>query len=154
MDNTPNDWKEPDFNIGKGNLVHEWKLYVDEPVAYTWHTFTEEQKKRLARNFQMIADSEEREQGTVMEWINVKERLPEIEEWEPGCVAGRSDPVLVYCEGFVNDTPVALYQFAVASLSKGGRGDLTSLYWDFDFEPTHWKRLDAPKMKAKANIGE
>lgn len=79
-------------------------------------------------------------------WISVKDRLPEIHEWEPGSIAGKSDPVLVYCANFENDTPVALYPYEVAELWKGGNGDRTTLKWGCEHfgEPTHWRELPKP----------
>lgn len=82
-----------------------------------------------------------------MGWIRVKDKLPDIEEWEPGSVSGRSDAVLVYCADFENDTAVAIHQFDVAVLFKGGDGDLTTLRWDcMYFEPTHWQPIVPPEV--------
>jgi len=65
-------------------------------------------------------------------WISVDERLPEIIEWSPGSVAGISEPVYVY---FGEDEDQAVWRYR-----RGGRGDLTSCYWDLDeITPTHWR---------------
>lgn len=56
----PKDWEHPNFDeIRKQyKLVHEWKGYVSENVINMWHTFSHEQKKALAANFEDIAGRE------------------------------------------------------------------------------------------------
>jgi hypothetical protein len=69
-------------------------------------------------------------------WISVADRLPEIIEWSPGSVAGISEPVYVY---FGEDEDQAVWRYR-----RGGRGDLTSCYWDLDgITPTHWRPVHA-----------
>lgn len=57
MNNVPNDWEQPDFDIGYGKHVREWKDSVDSQVTEIWQTFTDEQKQALAQNFNGIADA-------------------------------------------------------------------------------------------------
>lgn len=67
-------------------------------------------------------------------WINAKKALPEIKEWSDGSIAGISDPVVTYSKITKTD-PI------VQRLRKGGRGDLTSIYWSDDEDVTHWAKL-------------
>ena len=74
------------------------------------------------------------------QWISVEDRLPDIIEWSPGSVAGISDPVLVYLDSEGESGS----RMEVWSLRRGGRGDRTSLYWDWDSpKVTHWRPLPA-----------
>ncbi len=72
------------------------------------------------------------------QWISVEDRLPDIIEWSPGSVAGISDPVLVYLDSEGESGS----RMEAWSLRRGGRGDRTSLYWDWDSpKVTHWMPL-------------
>ena len=51
------DWKNPDFE--NPAICHDWKNYVSEEVSEIWHSFTDEQKEKLAHNFDYMADLEE-----------------------------------------------------------------------------------------------
>lgn len=78
------------------------------------------------------------------EWIAIKDRLPVLYELWKGSKLKRSDDVLVA----KFDDEGSRY-FQVASLRQGGRGDLTSIYWDtpemHDDLITHWMPLpDSP----------
>ena len=79
------------------------------------------------------------------QWISVEDRLPEIVEWQPGSVAGISDPVLVYLDSEGESGS----RMEVWSLRRGGRGDLTSLYWDWDSPKVkYWMPLPpAPEVQ-------
>ncbi len=59
MNNVPSDWKDPDFDIGSGKHVHEWKSYVDSEVQELWDDFSDEVKQALSQNYNGIADNEE-----------------------------------------------------------------------------------------------
>jgi hypothetical protein len=54
---TPRDWKDPAWDCS--GLVHEWKNYVSEEVQKLWSTFTDAQKKALARQSYERASLEE-----------------------------------------------------------------------------------------------
>lgn len=61
---------------------------------------------------------------------------------EGGYGTGCSDPVLVYFGGELDDNGNA---FAVWRFRRGGRGDTTSTFWDWDYPlVTHWCPLEAP----------
>lgn len=51
------DWEFPDFT--EINPIHDWKNYVGDELATIWNSFTVEQRKILAENFQDLADNEE-----------------------------------------------------------------------------------------------
>jgi hypothetical protein len=53
----PTDWKTPEFT--DYGHVHEWKNHVSKQVQAMWHSFTDDQKKALARQAQSAADQEE-----------------------------------------------------------------------------------------------
>ena len=74
-----------------------------------------------------------------MKWISVKKQKPEI-IIEDGRVTGWSEPVLTK-NAKSDDDPV------VQRLCKGGRGDLTTEYWDWGGLVTHW--LPIPKLPKK-----
>jgi hypothetical protein len=75
------------------------------------------------------------------DWIDVRERTPEIHENSPGSGTGVSDPVLVY----LDDEHSNEARMEVWRCFRGGRGDRTSIHWDWDSpKVTHWKPLDAP----------
>jgi hypothetical protein len=57
VDLTPSDWNEPKW-IDAGR-IHDWRNYVSEEIQYMWSTFTEEQKKAIARQAEENALDEE-----------------------------------------------------------------------------------------------
>lgn len=69
------------------------------------------------------------------EWVSVEDGLPRVNDrWGPG--VGYSEPVLV-CFGDECDDNGSSY--AVWRFRRGGCGDLTTEYWDFDWPlVTHW----------------
>lgn len=51
----PPDWQYPKFQ-NKEQSKQDWKYYVSQQVAYSWHTFSNFYKIILSKNFQMIAE--------------------------------------------------------------------------------------------------
>jgi hypothetical protein len=91
---------------------------------------------------QLQAENKQLREG--QEWISVDDRLPEIIENCKGSIAGISEPVMVM---FKDKGEVNSYM-GVSRLFKGGRGDLTSFHWDFDYpKVTHWKPLPSPPQE-------
>lgn len=80
-------------------------------------------------------------------WIDVKDRLPEIHEYAPGSGTGISDPVLVYLDDVHNnESRVEVWYFR-----RGGQGDTTSTYWDWDSpRVTHWQPVPPPPVVGRA----
>lgn len=81
-----------------------------------------------------------------MSWISIQDEQPKINEMWEGSGTGHSDPVLVFFGGEEDGNG---YQYAVWRMYRGGRGDTTSIHWDWDYPiVTHWKPLGgAPKCK-------
>lgn len=75
-------------------------------------------------------------------WIDLLDEQPEIKEFRRGSGTGCSEPVLVYFGGELDDNGNA---FAVWRFRRGGRGDTTSTFWDWDHPiVTHWCPVEAP----------
>lgn len=53
----PTDWREPEW--GTYDKVHGWRNYITDEVQALWPTFTDEQKRALARQAWTAADNEE-----------------------------------------------------------------------------------------------
>lgn len=53
----PRDWKSPNWENTR--RVHDWKNYITEEVQSMWDTFTDDQKKAIARSAEEIADRED-----------------------------------------------------------------------------------------------
>lgn len=78
----------------------------------------------------------------MIEWVSIEDKMPEL-IFKNGSKLGRSNPVL---------TVNANYEISdenpeVQVLCKGGRGDLTTIYWGgFIKEVTHWMPIpELPK---------
>jgi len=77
-----------------------------------------------------------------MEWIKIEDAQPEIHEYRPGSGTGCSDPVLVYLDDETENSST----YDVWRMYRGGRGDTTTIHWDWDHpKVTHWKPLEPPK---------
>jgi Protein of unknown function (DUF551) len=131
---TPTDQAVPeDFALVpirmNANMINAWsggKTVSSDEVAY--RTTFQDAWKRVLEAAPQAPQKDA--------WISVDERLPEIIEWSPGSVAGISEPVYVY---FGEDEDQAVWRYR-----RGGRGDLTSCYWDLDeITPTHWRPVYA-----------
>ena len=70
------------------------------------------------------------------EWVSVNDRLPPIKENYPGSGTGHSKPVLVYMPGKPKGD-----DYDVQRCYRGGRGDTTSIHWDWGEPVTHWMPL-------------
>ena len=76
-----------------------------------------------------------------MKWIKIEDAQPEIHEYRPGSETGNSDAVLVFLDGETENGS----QFGVWRMYRGGRGDTTSIYWDWDYpNVTHWMPISPP----------
>jgi hypothetical protein len=51
------DWRSPEWE--KAGRVHDWRNYVGDELRAMWDTFTDEQKRAIARNADVLADGEE-----------------------------------------------------------------------------------------------
>lgn len=77
-----------------------------------------------------------------MDWIDINDEQPEIIELWEGSGTGSSVPVLVY---FGGEEDGDYNQFAVWRMHRGGRGDTTSIHWDWDYPTvTHWCKIETP----------
>jgi hypothetical protein len=74
------------------------------------------------------------------DWIPVEKMLPKIKEHYPGTGTGSSKQVMVYSP----DCPEGPVQ--VWRCYRGGRGDTTSIHWDYDYKVTHWMPLPPPPI--------
>jgi hypothetical protein len=76
-----------------------------------------------------------------MDWIKIEDAQPEIHEYRPGSGTGSSDAVLVFLDAETENGS----QFDVWRMYRGGRGDTTSIYWDWDYpKVTHWMPTPLP----------
>lgn len=83
-----------------------------------------------------------------MEWIKIEDKQPEIHEYQPGSGTGSSDAVLV-CLDDENESGTT---FDVWRMYRGGRGDTTSIHWDWDYpKVTHWMPIVPPKASEAKN---
>jgi len=57
MTATPQDWDAPEW--ANAYCVHEWKNYISTEVQQIWHSFTDYQKKAIARQAEENAEREE-----------------------------------------------------------------------------------------------
>jgi L-ribulose-5-phosphate 3-epimerase UlaE len=60
IENVPHDYKNPNFKLEPFvKHIHEWKTYVSCELESAWGTFSDEQKKVIAKTLQDIADDEQ-----------------------------------------------------------------------------------------------
>jgi hypothetical protein len=50
-------YKKPEWELA--GRVHDWRNYVEPELQEIWHTFTDDQKRIIAENFDAIASTEE-----------------------------------------------------------------------------------------------
>ena len=53
----PHDYKNPDWK--SAGRVHEWKNYISDPLREIWHSFSDEQKAKIAHSADESASQEE-----------------------------------------------------------------------------------------------
>ena len=77
-----------------------------------------------------------------MDWIKIEDARPEIHEYRPGSGTGCSDAVLVY----LSDEGENESRFDVWRMYRGGRGDTTSIHWDWEYPKVlQWVPIPQPK---------
>ena len=57
MTDTPRDWESPDWN--DTNRVHNWKNHITSEIKAMWGSFTDAQKKALARQAEACSAAED-----------------------------------------------------------------------------------------------
>ncbi len=57
MDITPLNWEHPDW--GSAGLVHDWRNYISSELRVMWETFTDTQKRAIARHADELVGREE-----------------------------------------------------------------------------------------------
>lgn len=74
------------------------------------------------------------------DWIPVEKQHPRIIENYPGSGTGKSKPVLVFDPSDPDDP------LKVQRCWRGGKGDTTTIHWDWGGHITHWMPLPPPPI--------